>query len=180
LHLVSDEKQRIGKKAASLIHPGDYVILDTSTTVQACAEHLEDIDVTIITSSINQADILSKNKQAHIHLLGGLLQKEHRYVYGTAVLDKLSEYYVDRTFIGVIGISEAGLTVAHEEDGVVMKKMMQQAKQVVLLADHTKIGVTGYYRFGTLDDIDLFITDREPDKEFQKLLEKSQVEMIIA
>jgi DeoR/GlpR family transcriptional regulator of sugar metabolism len=180
LGIVSTEKKRIGKKAASLISPGDYIILDTSTTVQACAEHLEDIECTIITNSINQADILSKNSHAHIHLLGGEFHKEQRFLFGTAVIDKLSHYHVDKTFIGVVGISEKGLTVAHEEDGMVMKKMMQQADQVILLADHTKIGVTGYFRFATLQDIDLFITDQEPNEEFQELLEKHDVDLLIA
>lgn len=179
LHIVSAEKQSIGKKAASLIQHGDYIILDTSTTVQACAEHLEDIDCTIITNSINQADILSTNTKANIHLLGGEFQKEHRYVYGTSVIEKLSHYHVDKAFIGVIGISEVGLTVAHEEDGVVMKKMMEQANQVILLADHTKMGVTGYYRFGMLKDIDLLITDQEPPEEFQKLLNQNDVEVVV-
>jgi DeoR/GlpR family transcriptional regulator of sugar metabolism len=179
LSLVSSEKKRIGKKAASLIVPGDYIILDTSTTVQACAEHLEDIECTVITNSINQADILAKNSQAHIQLLGGEFHKEHRYLYGTSVIEKLSHYHVDKTFIGCVGISEKGLTVAHEEDGMVMQKMMQQADQVILLADHTKIGVTGYFRCATLNDIDLFITDQEIDEAFQELLDKHGVELLI-
>lgn len=180
LGLVSSEKKLIGKKAATLINPGDYIILDTSTTVQACAEHIEDIECTIITNSINQADILSKNSKTHIHLLGGEFHKEHRYLYGTSVIDKLSHYHVDKTFIGVIGISEKGLTVAHEEDGMVMKKMMQQADKVILLADHTKIGVTGFYRFASLQNIDLMITDKEPNEEFQELLAKHGVDLLIA
>lgn len=179
LSIVSTEKKRIGKKAASLISPGDYIILDTSTTVQACAEHLDEIECTVITNSINQADILSKNPNAHIQLLGGEFHKEHRYLFGTSVIEKLSHYHADKTFMGVVGISEKGLTVAHEEDGMVMRKMMQQADQVIILADHTKIGVTGYFRFATLQDIDLFITDKEPDEKFQKLLEKHGVELLI-
>jgi DeoR family transcriptional regulator, carbon catabolite repression regulator len=57
--------------------------------------------------------------------------------------------------------------------------MMQQADQVIILADHTKIGVTGYFRFATLQDIDLFITDKEPDEKFRRLLEKHGVELLI-
>src|SRR4051812_28413735 len=49
LNTVTDEKKKIGKKAASLIYSGDRVILDASTTVQACAEQIDNIDCTIIT-----------------------------------------------------------------------------------------------------------------------------------
>lgn len=180
LNTVTEEKKMIGNKAASLIYPGDRVILDTSTTVQACAEQMENMDCTIITNSINQAEVLSSKPEINIQLLGGTLQKEHRFLYGSAVLEKLSEYHVDKVFIGVIGISENGLTIAHEEDGFVKQKMIQQAKQVIVLADHTKLGLTAFFRFADLQDIDLLITDQTPPKEFRELLRKNNVELLTA
>ncbi|UOK56406.1 DeoR/GlpR family DNA-binding transcription regulator [Bacillus sp. OVS6] len=70
LQTVSYEKELIGKKAASLIREGDRIILDASTTVQACAEFIDVKNAAIITNSINQADILSTKPGIHIHLLG--------------------------------------------------------------------------------------------------------------
>ena len=178
LKTVSEEKKSIGKKAASLIYSGDRVILDASTTVQSCAENMGDMDCTIITNSINQAEILSSNSNLNIQLLGGTLEKEHRYLYGSSVVEKLSEYNVDKAFIGVVGISEKGLTIAHEEDGVVKRKMMQQAKQVIVLADNTKLGNTDFFRFADLQSIDLLITDKTPSQSFRKLLSKNNVELL--
>ncbi|KAB2332959.1 DeoR/GlpR family DNA-binding transcription regulator [Bacillus mesophilum] len=177
---VSKEKKSIGKRAASLIGEGDKVILDASTTVQSCAEQLNDIPCTIITNSINEAEILSHLKQVDIILLGGMLHKEHRFLYGSSVIEKLSHYRVDRAFIGVVGVSEAGITLAHEEDGMVKRKMIQQASQTIVLADHTKLGVTDFFCIAGLDEIDLLITDQMPDHEFVKLLERFNVELLIA
>ncbi|WP_045517257.1 DeoR/GlpR family DNA-binding transcription regulator [Neobacillus niacini] len=178
LKTVSEEKNRIGKMAASLIYPGDRVILDASTTVQSCAEQIRSVDCTIITNSINQAEVLSDKPEINIQLLGGTLQKEHRFLYGSSVVEKLSDYHVDKAFIGVVGISEKGLTIAHEEDGVVKSKMIQQAKQVIVLADHTKLGITDFFRFADLQDIDLLITDKTPPKAFRELLAKNNVELL--
>lgn len=180
LKIVSEEKRIIGKKAASLIYEGDRVILDASTTVQSCAEHIENIECTVITNSINQADVLSAKSNVNIHLLGGTLQKEHRFLYGSSVVETLSHYHADKVFIGVVGISEKGLTIAHEEDGIVKRKMMQQAKQVFVLADHTKLGNIDFFRFADLSDIDFLITDQTPSKEFINMLNKNNVELIIA
>jgi len=180
LGMVSEEKSMIGKAAASLIREGDRIILDASTTVQSCAEHLPDVNCTIITNSINLADVLSSRKGADIHLLGGKLQKEHRFLYGASVIEKLSCYHVDKALIGVVGVSEHGLTIAHEEDGMVKRKMISQAKQVIALADHSKIGRTDFYRYAELSDIDLLITDRLPSKPFQKLLDEHDVELLVA
>ncbi|KAA6450896.1 DeoR/GlpR family DNA-binding transcription regulator [Bacillus swezeyi] len=180
LNIVSEEKSMIGRAAASLIREGDRIILDASTTVQSCAEHLPDINCTIITNSINQAEVLSSKQGACIHLLGGKLQKEHRFLYGASVTEKLSCYHVDKALIGVVGISEHGLTIAHEEDGMVKRKIISQAKQVIALADHSKIGRTDFYRYAELSDIDLLITDRLPSEDFQRLLDEQGVELLVA
>jgi DeoR family transcriptional regulator, carbon catabolite repression regulator len=179
LKTVSNEKRMIGKKAASIINSGDRIILDASTTVQACAEQIESAECTIITNSINQAEALSVKPGVKIHLLGGELHKEHRFLYGSSVIEKLSHYYVDKVFIGVVGISEHGLTIAHEEDGMVKRKMMQRAKRVIVLADHTKIGVTDFYQFAEIHDIDLCITDKTPSKQFRELLANNNVDLLI-
>ncbi|UOR10791.1 DeoR/GlpR family DNA-binding transcription regulator [Halobacillus amylolyticus] len=179
LQTDSGEKLHIGRKAASLIRNGDKIILDASTTVQSCADQLKELDCTVITNSINQAEILSSKAKLTIHLLGGQLHKEHRFLYGTSVIDRLSKYHVDHAFIGVVGISEHGLTIAHEEDGMVKRKMIERAKQVTVLADHTKVGVTDFYQYAGLEDIDLLITDRTPSLDFQELLTTHQVELLV-
>ncbi|MBT2687587.1 DeoR/GlpR transcriptional regulator [Bacillus sp. ISL-47] len=180
LKMVSSEKKRIGQGAASLIQDGERIILDTSTTVQACAENMGEISCTVITNSINQAEILSSNPNAEILLLGGMLQKEHRFLYGSSVIEKLSQYQVDKAFIGVVGLSESGLSLAHEEDGMVKRKMISQADQVIVLADHTKIGVNEFFKFAELSDVDLLITDKMPEKAFIDILERFNVELLIA
>ncbi|MDA1476635.1 DeoR/GlpR family DNA-binding transcription regulator [Bacillus changyiensis] len=180
LSMVSEEKNKIGKAAATLIRQGDRLILDASTTVQACAEHFPDVKCTVITNSIHQADVLSAKEGVDIHLLGGKLQKEHRFLYGASVIEKLSCYQVDKALIGVVGISEQGLTIAHEEDGLVKRKIIAQAKQVIALADHSKLGRTNFYRYAELSDIDLLITDRLPEEKFRRLLDQHGVEILVA
>lgn len=175
---VSTEKKEIGRLAASLIRENDHIILDASTTVQALGEYIGG-EVTVITNSINSADILSDKEGVKIHLLGGLMHKEHRYLYGDSVIQKLNNYFVDKVFIGIVGISEHGLTITDEEDGAVKKKMIKQAKQVIVLADSSKIGLTEFYQFADLSEVDIFITNKEPDDEFEQLLIKNNVELML-
>lgn len=180
LSLVTNEKHLIGKKAAVTIKPGDIVILDASTTVQACAEYLIEKRAVILTNSIHQADILSRGENLDIHLLGGKLEKEHFFLYGSSVVEKLASYNADVAFIGVVGITEQGLTIAHEEDGMVKRKMIDQAKHVVVLADSTKFGQSEFFTFAKLEDIDVIITDKMPERMYQQMLENHGVEIVIA
>ncbi|WP_079477528.1 DeoR/GlpR family DNA-binding transcription regulator [Halobacillus salinus] len=179
LQTVSDEKKQIGELAASLIQQGDTIILDASTTVQACANAMSQRSVNVMTNSIHQAEILSSKPEVDIQLLGGLLQKEHGFLYGTSVIERLRQFHVKKAFIGVVGLSERGLTIAHEEDGMVKRNMIQQAEQVIVLADHTKIGETELFRFAELKDVDLIITDQVPSEEFQTVLKREQVELMV-
>lgn len=179
LKTVSYEKERIGREAVSLMQPGDKLILDTSTTVQACANQMTPMELTVITNSIHQASILSNVGNISIHLLGGHLQKEHQFLYGASVIERLQSYHVDKAFIGVVGISDQGLTIGIEEDGMVKRTMMKQAKEVIVLADHTKFGITEFFSFAGLEDVDIIVTDKLPNDRFQKMLKDNDVELIV-
>ncbi|WP_017812894.1 DeoR/GlpR family DNA-binding transcription regulator [Paenibacillus shenyangensis] len=180
LNTVSSEKKQIGQLAATLIRDGERIILDSSTTVQACAEFVEATRCTVITNSINQADILSDKEDMIIHLLGGQLQTQHRYVYGSGAIETLSHYFAERAFIGIGSISAKGLTSLTVEEGRIKHKMMQQAEMVVILADHSKFGRELFYKFADLSEIDLIITDQAPNTEMTELLKQHEVELWIA
>ncbi|GIM28586.1 DeoR family transcriptional regulator [Clostridium polyendosporum] len=173
-----EEKRSIAALAALLVKDGDNVIMDTSTTVQITAENLKVSNCTVITNSINLADILSSKDGINIHLLGGQLNHEHRYLYGHSTIQMLSNYFADKAFVGALGITEKGLTVAYEEDAFVMRKMIEQANQVIVLIDHFKFGKNGYYKVADLDEIDLVVTDKAPDEKYVNLLKKKNIEII--
>lgn len=173
-----EEKRAIGKIAASLIKSGDKIILDSSTTVQACAEFLDVEDCTIITNSINQAEILSAKRGIDIHLLGGDLNKEQLFLFGPQVIAALSQYIVNKAFIGVFGITPQGITTSLEDDGHVVRKMIEQAEQVVVLADHTKFGRNGYFRYAELAEVDIIITDQAPTDDYMEIFEKYKIRVI--
>lgn len=180
LHYGLAEKRAIGKLAASLIKPGDKIILDSSTTVEACAACITVEDLIVITNSINQAEQLAAKPGLQIQLLGGLLNKEHLFLYGQQVITALGQYLVNKAFLGAVGISEKGLTTGYEEDGHLVRKMMAQAEQVIVLADHTKFGCNGYFKYANLSEIDIIITDQLPEKEFLELFEKYNVRLMTA
>lgn len=175
-----EEKNKIAKLSASLIKERDTIILDTSTTVQACAELLEDKQCNIITNSINVADLLSKKINIKVFLLGGKLNNFHRFLYGTATINMLSDYFADKCFISAFGVSEKGVTTADDEDAAVMKKIIEQSKQTILLADHTKFNNNGNYKVCDLSKIDIIITDKKPNEPFMKMLNKNNICLLIA
>jgi DeoR/GlpR family transcriptional regulator of sugar metabolism len=92
----------------------------------------------------------------------------------------LSDYFADKCFISALGVSEKGVTTADDEDAAVMKKMIEQSKQTILLADHTKFDNNGNYKVCNLSQIDLIITDKQPAEPFMKILNKNNISLLIA
>ncbi|MFC4076800.1 DeoR/GlpR family DNA-binding transcription regulator [Salinithrix halophila] len=171
-------KEEIGRMAASLIRDGDYVIMDASTTVQFAARYLKAKDVVVVTNSIDIADILTEKEGVSIHLLGGLLHKKHRYVYGAATIEKLKEYRVDKVLFGASGITEEGLFFPHDEDGYVIRETIRRADQTVVLADSTKFDRRFFHRVCGLEEIDWIVADRIPTEAIRDVLEEKEIKVM--
>lgn len=175
----SDEKREIGLFAATLVNNGDFIMMDASTTVQFAAEHLSSENIVVVTNSIDIADVVSRKKAVRTILLGGELHAQHRFLFGQSTLDKLSDYQVDKLFLGACGITANGLSYPNEEDGVVKREMIKRASQVIVLADHTKFGDQMFFKIADLASIDLLITNQKPDKEMMEKLVEHQVELLV-
>ncbi|MFF2479919.1 DeoR/GlpR family DNA-binding transcription regulator [Paenibacillus sp. NPDC058071] len=175
----SDEKRDIGRHAASLVNGGDFIMMDTSTTVQFAAEDLTADPLVAVTNSIDIADVLSKKESIRTFLLGGELNPKHRFLFGQTTIDELANYTVDKLFLGACGMTEHGLSYPDVEDGVVKREMIKRAKQVIVLADHTKFGEQMFYKICGLESIDLLITDRMPERGLMEKLAEHQVELLV-
>ncbi|RSL31634.1 DeoR/GlpR transcriptional regulator [Salibacterium salarium] len=174
------EKRLIAERTAQEINDGEAIMLDASTTVQFAAEQISSYFLTVITNSIVNAESVPEIMDSDIYLLGGRLNKEHRFLYGPSTLAKLDQFYADKALIGVIGICEDGFYYAHEEDAAVKKRMVERSDKVYVLADHTKFFKKHFYKGMELDGADVIITDALPSEEMRTLLDDNGIELIIA
>jgi len=142
------EKRAIGREAANLVQDGDTIILDAGSTTQAMVPFLaRKRGITIITNSLpvaNDALALADGAgELSVILVGGMLQMRSVSLVGMFAEHALGELYVDKTFLGVRGVSpEHGFTNPMLEEIPVKRLMIRAARQVVVLADHTKVGLT--------------------------------------
>ncbi|PTX64802.1 DeoR family transcriptional regulator [Melghirimyces profundicolus] len=170
-------KREIGRIAAALVRPGEHLIMDASTTVQAAASFLEGEGITVVTNSIDIADILVDREGVTVHLLGGRLHPRHRYVFGSTTVDQLRNYRVDRVFLGAGGVTGEGLFYPSEEDGSVIRETIRCASEVVVLADATKFDKRFFFRVCGWEDVDLLVTDRKPDQALLESICQAGVEV---
>ncbi|MDF2922717.1 MAG: DeoR family transcriptional regulator [Paenibacillaceae bacterium] len=179
LHMDRSVKEDIARAAAALVRPGDYLLLDSSTTVQFAAESISYTDNIVVTNSIDIAVLLSSKEGVALHLLGGALQKEQRFLYGPRTMAALADYRFDKVFLGTCGITAAGLSNPYEEEGMLIREMIRSADQVIVLADASKFGKRLFYQVAGLDSVDILVTNREPPEEMRLELERHHVETVV-
>lgn len=176
---ASKEKELIGKQAAKLVNEGEKVIFESSTTVLSLAKNI-DKKCDIITNSIDIAQILCDNEVVNVNILGGKLNKKHKFFYGPSTIDSLSKFHVNKVFLGVLGINEEGLFQEDENEGYMLKKMIEISEKVIVLVDNSKINKKGFFKFCELSQVDTIITDKEIDKKLMEVLKSYEIEIIIA
>ncbi|MFB5192354.1 DeoR/GlpR family DNA-binding transcription regulator [Alicyclobacillus fastidiosus] len=176
----SSTKNLIAQQGANLISNGDHIILDASTTALFMTDWIDAQDITVVTNGLDVTAALADNLNVTIHLLGGRMNAEHRFLYGNAAITQLTDYQVNKLFIGASGITTTGLSIADENEGYLLRQMIRQAEQVIVLADHSKFGKSYFYNVCKLDSIDVIVTDVPPVPQMERVLTDSGVEVIVA
>lgn len=175
-------KARIGAVAASMIRDGESVALDVGTTTLEIARHLKGKkNLTIITPSLHIANVLASQPAIRLILTGGILRPGELSLIGHLAERAFREFYVDKLFLGIGGISlEAGLTEFNLEDAQVKKAMLGSAKECIVVADASKLGNIAFASVAPLSVIHKLITDSRADPEFVARLREEGIEVILA
>jgi DeoR/GlpR family transcriptional regulator of sugar metabolism len=161
-------KEDIARTAAELVAPGSAIALSGGTTTYALAHHLVDVpDLTVVTNSVRVADVFHSAQRtsgqrqgaATVVLTGGVRTPSDSLV-GPVADQAIAALHFDVLFLGVHGISaEAGLSTPNLAEAETNRRLVQSARRVVVVADHTKWGTVGLSSFATLDQVDTLVTD---------------------
>jgi DeoR family transcriptional regulator, aga operon transcriptional repressor len=180
--LHTAEKRRIGLAAAEIVQDGDIIAIGAGTTTTQVARSIRHRKgITVLTNAINIAMELSHRADLKVIVTGGTLSGEWFALTGPVAIAAVGEMFVDKVFIGVDGIHpEHGLTTNYPEQAAVHRAMMRQARQRIVVADHTKIGDIGTALIGPASDIDLIITDKgiSPKKAAQFAAKKIEMRKV--
>ena len=177
---LGEEKARIAEAALALIHDHDRIYLDGGSTILHLAKLLVDKkDLTIVTNSLMAAFVLMESGHRLI-LTGGEFRALSRTLVGPLSASILDGLTVEKAFMGTLGFTLAdGLSTSDAGEAFTKRLVMQRARQVILLADHTKLGVNSFVNTGKLEDVDILVTDALSET-FKNHLEQSGTQVIIA
>ncbi|NRA89418.1 MAG: DeoR/GlpR transcriptional regulator [Rhizobiales bacterium] len=155
------EKRSIAKVAANLVQPNQSIFLDAGTTNNFFAEELKKLpELLIITNSIDIATSLyGARSKSKIILVGGQLISDVPGTYGELTLSEIGRFQVDIAFLSPVSICpEQGAAYFELHEAELARAMAQNAKKVVILADHSKVGEVSRVQCRSCTEIDLLIT----------------------
>ncbi|MBP1937340.1 DeoR family fructose operon transcriptional repressor [Paenibacillus sediminis] len=177
-----EEKMEIARKACEMISEGDTVLLDAGTTTLHLAREMRSLsNVRVITNSMIVLNELKDYRGLELSMVGGLLRYETLAFVGPMAETALEMVRVDKAFVATNGLDlEEGITTPNIIEAATKRKMFQIAKEVILLADHSKIGKVGYAKVADLSEIDHLIIDAGANDHFIDQLRKQGVSVTIA
>ncbi len=109
------------------------------------------------------------------------MRKRDRGIIGEAAIDFMRQFKVDIGIIGVSGIEDDGTLLEYDYREVrVTQAIMEQSREVWLVADHTKFGRPALVRLGSIAQIDKFFTDVPVPQASLAAFEKAGVEVLVA
>jgi len=113
-----EQKERLVQKALPLIHDGQTLFLDSSSTVCRLARHLKSYgNLRVITNSLKTANILAELGNIDIYCTGGRLREGAMSFVGAQAQHFIQQFSADYAFISCRGIHpHAGITDADENE----------------------------------------------------------------
>ncbi|RJK94295.1 DeoR/GlpR family DNA-binding transcription regulator [Vallicoccus soli] len=164
--LASAEKAAIGAVAAELVSDGDAISVGAGTTTHALAKHLiRRSDLTVMTNSLLVAYALASARGVDVVVSGGTVRGSIYALVGSGAEQTLASMRTRRLFLSGNGLSpERGLSTPNLHVAGVDRAMVSAAEQVVVLADHTKVGVETMVQTVPVEAITHLVTDaRTPE-----------------
>lgn len=177
------QKARIAAAAVDLLPvDGGSMIVDAGTSTTALVEVLPaDRSLVAFAHGIVTAAMLARLEHVDLHVVGGHVRGETAAAVGTETVSAYDRIGVDVAFVGANGISpERGLTTVDFEEAAVKRAILRRARQRVVLADSSKLGQDFIVTFGSIQDVDVLVTDDEADPGAVARLRDAGVEVVLA
>jgi len=177
----AEQKRRIGLAAAELVQANETIGLTAGTTTTHVGRSLRHRDkIQVVTNAINIGMELCNQPGIRTYLTGGVVPWAWSFsLTGNAALDFLDDVYMDKVFLAVTGLdSERGATTLETDEALIFRKMLKQAKQVIVTADSSKLGKVSPAFICPANEVHILITDHGATPEALAPFERQSIRII--
>jgi len=179
--VAAPAKAAIAMLAATLVDQGDAIVLGAGTTTLELARRLTRVrELTVVTNSVLVATALASS-QAEVMVTGGMLRGATFALVGMGAEHSLSGLRVRRAFLSGNGLTAGrGLSTPNMAAAAVDRAIARTAQEIVVLADHTKLGIDTMVQTVPVDRMAHVVTDEAADAELLAALRAAGVAVHVA
>ncbi len=161
--LNQSAKARIAAAAARLIPNDCAIFLNIGTTTEAVAHALlHHQNLLVVTNNINVAQILGANPDSQVMVAGGTMRPADGGLVGSFAANFVRAFKFDLAIIGCSALDPDGDFLDFDlQEVVVSQAALHQARQSVLVCDHSKLSRKAPARIGVVADLDRIVTDHQ-------------------
>ncbi|WP_027482286.1 DeoR/GlpR family DNA-binding transcription regulator [Deinococcus pimensis] len=174
----TEAKDAIARAALSLVQDGDVVALDASTTALALARVLHARKVSAIVSGLDAANVLAASGVPFL-MIGGNFHAPARSFVGAFFTDTVARLHPDKVFFSAKAFHpDLGFTDPHLPEVGAKQALIRAGGTRVALLDGSKFGRRALATIATLDDVDVIVTDRDPDPAIRDACDTADVRLV--
>lgn len=175
-----EAKQQISSRVAAIIADGDSIMLDTGSTTAYVARALDaHRNLSVVTNCTEIARTLAREPSNRVHLCGGALRADDWATFGSAAIDFVRQFHVNYAILSIGGVTDQGSFMDyHLEEAEFSRAVIEQAKQVIVVADHSKFGNPNFIKVCDFDAVDMVVVDRPPPPPMRAAFDEAGVVVI--
>lgn len=177
---AATEKQAIARAIAAMIPEGQTIILGGGTTCYQVARAIAGRHINVITNSVQAASLLQTEFATEVTLIGGYLYPRIGVALGATASAQIENLHAGQLILSCAGLTEDGAYNANQMIVEVEQKMMQVADEVILIADHTKLGMRSVVKLCGPASINTIVTDVAASPEARRWLEAMNCKVVYA
>jgi DeoR/GlpR family transcriptional regulator of sugar metabolism len=157
-----DKKTAIAKKARELVREDDTIYIDAGTTCCQFAQEIKDMNLRVVTNSMDVILELAQYPNISLFTLGGSYRIDARSFIGPIAINSIKNFQISTCFLGTSGISKEGnFSSQNTIEAELKSAILASSNRKVVLADNTKYGITAFSIFAKPKDIDILIMDSD-------------------
>jgi DeoR family fructose operon transcriptional repressor len=158
-------KARIAEKLLPLIPVSGTVAFDASTTIYRLAAKLELArDLVVVTNGLDTFGALVGKPGITASLSGGSQEPTTGSLVGPMAVRAAESFLYDAFVCSAAALDyDVGSSEASLAESEVKRAFSQTSSRIILAVDHTKLGTRAQARMFDLENVDLLVTDLDPD-----------------
>ncbi len=177
----TEAKKALAARVADIIENGDSLFLDIGSTTAYVAQALQDHqELYIVTNSISIAHLLTARNNNRVFLAGGELRAHDGGAFGQDALNFIKRFNVQYAVMSVGAINARSGFMLHDiQEADISCEALKHAQMGIVVADSSKFGIRAPITMRKPRDIDLLITDAQPEDRICAMLDEHEISLSV-